>query len=345
MWFQSYLSERSQVFRANGKDSKTIRVNCSVPQGSVLGPVEFISYTGDVTDIFERHHIGHHLFADDKQCYKSVAPSEVDLARDCLRACVADVRQWCQSRRLQLNSSKSEIIWLGTRHTLQKITPSNLTLEIGDEVVQPASVVRDLGVLIDQELTLKQHVAKIASSCFYQLRRLKQVRRYVDNDVMAQLVAAFVTSRLVYCNGVLAGLPQSTIAPIQHVQNVAARLVLGLRPFNHTTPALRQLHWLPVVYRVQYKLSVLMYDIANNEAPSYLRELVHHVNETRSNLRSCNSNTFIKPRTRTKLAERAFSFAGPAVWNALPVELRSLESKDTFKRHLKTHHFKLAFYH
>jgi len=84
MWFQSYLSDRSQVFRANGRDSKAIRVNCSVPQGSVLGPVEFISYTGDVTDIFERHHIGYHLFADDKQCYKSVAPSEVDLARNCL---------------------------------------------------------------------------------------------------------------------------------------------------------------------------------------------------------------------------------------------------------------------
>ena len=75
------------------KDSKAIRVNCSVPQGSVLGSVEFISYTGDVTDIFERHHIGYHLFADDKPCYKSLAPSEVDLARACLRvqACVADV--------------------------------------------------------------------------------------------------------------------------------------------------------------------------------------------------------------------------------------------------------------
>jgi len=134
-----------------------------------------------------------------------------------------------------------------TQHTLQKIATSNLTLETGDGVVQPVSAVRDLGVLVDQELTHKQHVAKIASSCFYQLRRLKQVRRYVDNDVVAQLVAAFVTSCLDYSNGVLAGLPQSTTAPIQLVQNVAARLVLGLRPFDHTTPALHQLHWLPVI--------------------------------------------------------------------------------------------------
>ena len=179
------------MFRANGKDSRVFTVNCSVPQGSVLGLLKFISYTDDVTSIFERHCVGHHLFADDKQCYKSVFPSEVNLARDSLRDCVADVRDWCGSRRLQLNSLKSEIIWLGTRHALQKTGTADLTLEIGDDVVQPASVVRDLGV-IDQELTLKQHIAKVTSGCFYQLRRLKQVRRYVDNNVMAQLVAAFV---------------------------------------------------------------------------------------------------------------------------------------------------------
>jgi len=80
-----------------------------------------------------------------------------------------------------------------------------------------------------------------------------------------------------------------------------------------------------------------MHAIANKEAPIYLRELLQHVNETvtRSNLHSSDSNTFIKPHTRTKFAERAFSFAGPAAWNALPAELRSIKSKDTFKRHLK----------
>jgi len=197
----SHICVPSQVFRANGKYSKVLKVNCSVPLGSVLGPLEFISYTEDVTSIFERHNAGHRLFADDKQCYKSVAPPEVHLVRDCLWDCVADVCKWCGSRRLQLNSLKSEIIWLGTRQALQKIATADLTLEIGNDVVQPASVVRDLGVLVDQELTFKQHIAKVTSSCFYQLRRLKQVRRYVDNDVMAQLVAAFVTSRFDYCNG------------------------------------------------------------------------------------------------------------------------------------------------
>ena len=91
--FQSYLYDHSQVFCANEKSSKAIQVNCSVPHGSVLRPVEFISYTRDITEIFKHHHVGYHLFAVNKQCYKSVAPSEVDPACDCLRV-VADVHQW-----------------------------------------------------------------------------------------------------------------------------------------------------------------------------------------------------------------------------------------------------------
>jgi len=87
-----------------------------------------------------------------------------------------------------------------------------------------------------------------------------------------------------------------------------------------------------------------MHAIANEEAPIYLQELVQHVNETvtHSNLGSSDSITFIKPCTQTKFAERAFSFAGP-VWNALPAKLRSIKNKDTFKRHLMTHYFRLAF--
>jgi len=150
-----------------------------------------------------------------------------------------------------------------------------------------------------------------------------------------------------YCNGILAGLPQSTLAALQRVQNAAARLVLGLRPYDHTQcGALRQLHWLPVYYRVQYKLSILMYSIAKREALVYLGELVRQTCEmtSRSNLHSSVNNTYVKYCTKTKFGQRAFSIAGPLAWNALPTALRTISCKDTFKRHLKTHYFNLAFF-
>jgi len=104
--------------------------------------------------------------------------------------------------------------------------------------------VRDLGVQLDTELSMKTHVSKVASSCFYQLRRLRQITRLVGQEVAAQLVSAFILSRLDYCNSVLAGLLRCTTEPLQRVLNAAAGL--NLRPRDQVTPALQQLHWLPI---------------------------------------------------------------------------------------------------
>ena len=106
-------------------------------------------------------------------------------------------------------------MWFGTRTNLQKFFGQNLTLTVGTEAIQPASVVRDLGVLLDPELGMRQHIAKVASDCFFQLRRLRQRRQRIGEDVTTRLVLALVTSRLDYCNSVLAGLPASTQGPLQ----------------------------------------------------------------------------------------------------------------------------------
>jgi hypothetical protein len=144
--------------------------------------------------------------------------------------------------------------------TLATLAAHDCSLQIGSEVIQPASPVRVLGVLLDAELTMKPHIAKTAATCFYHLRRLRQIRRRVGEDVAVRLVLALVTSRLDYCNSSLAGLPQSSLDPLQRVQNAAARLIFQLGPRDHVTPSLIQLHWLPVHFRVQFKLCLLMRD-------------------------------------------------------------------------------------
>jgi len=176
------------------------------------------------------HGLCHHLFADDKQLYIGALPSEIHRCRHRLSSCVRDLQEWCASRRLQLNASKTELIWFGSRSSLSRLKPEDRTLEIGATVVKPTDVVGDLGVLLDSELTMKRHVSKTVSTCFCHLQRLRQLRRHVDIDTMKQLVSAFIFSRLDYCNAVLYGLPQSTISPLQRVENAAARVTLGLSP-------------------------------------------------------------------------------------------------------------------
>jgi len=108
-----------------------------------------------------------------------------------------------------------------------------------------SAVVRDLGVLLDSELSMKHHISKVTSTCYYHLRRLHQIRNYLSRKTLIQIVMSFVISRIDYCNSVLVGLPVSTLAPLQQVQNAAVWLILGLNRRSHITPALKQLHWLP----------------------------------------------------------------------------------------------------
>ena len=173
--------------------------------------------------------------------------------------CVFELHRWCASRRLQLNPSKTEIIWFGSRSSLSKMEGIELALHVGNDVIEPTSCVRDLGVFLDCELSMKQHIGKVASACFYHLCRLRQVRRILGEAVVARLVSAFILSRLDYCNSVLANLPKKTIEPLQRVQNAAARLVARIGTRDHITPVLRSLHWLPIKLRIQYKLCVLMH--------------------------------------------------------------------------------------
>ena len=185
----------------------------------------------------------------------------------------------------------------------------------------------------------------VVRSCFFHLRRLKSVRRILGREVTQGLVSAFVTTRLDYSYSVLAGLPQATIDPLQRVQNAAARLVAGIGTRDHITPVLRDLHWLPIKLRVQYKLCVLMHLVRIGRSPAYLADMVTATADLpgRERLRSANSFRYEIPKLKLKFGERGFSYAGPKAWNSLPSSLQELTNTDTFKKQLKTHLFKLAY--
>jgi len=115
----------------------------------------------------------------------------------------------------------------------------------------------DLRVQFDSELSMYAHIAKTMQTCFFHIRRLRQILRLLGRDVAAKLVSAFVISRLDYCNAVLARLPQSMIAPLHCLLNAADRLVLGLRPRDNVSAVMTELHWLRVATRIEFKLCSL----------------------------------------------------------------------------------------
>jgi len=156
------------------------------------------------------------------------------------------------------------------------------------------------------------------------------------------LVSALILSRLDHYNSVLAGLPWCTTEPLQHVLNAAAWLVLNLRMHDHVTPALQQLHWLPIEYRITYKLCLTMHLVYTIRASQYLSDCVQTVSRSNSRpgLRSFDTS---KPRCRTRFGEHGFCYAGPTAWNTLPDHLHQISDTSLFNRRLKTELFCRAY--
>ena len=246
--------------------------------------------------------------------------------------------------RLQLNSAKTEFIWCTTSRRQHQVAKE--PFHVGSDTVQPASVVRNLGLFIDEELSMQDHITNLVRTCFSILRQLKSIKRSLPQDTTKLLIHSFITSRIDYCNVAFAGLPRSTLLRVQSVLNAAARLVCNARKFDHITPLLRdQLHWLRTPERVQYKLCLLTYKSLHDLAPSYLSGAITPLSSvsSRQRLRSSQSFDVAVPRTRTSIGNRAFCVAGPKAWNSLAPDVRSAESIGSFKRLLKTQLFRQSY--
>jgi len=140
------------------------------------------------------------------------------------------------------------------------------------------SLVALVGVLIllTIELTMNQHISKLACVAFYHIWRLRKVWFILGDEITARLLSAFILSRPDYCSMVLANLQVSTIAPLRHAQNAAAQVIKGPHPRDHVTSALWDLHWLPIQHCVPYKLCVLMHLVHSASSPSYVRACDGH---------------------------------------------------------------------
>ena len=169
------------------------------------------------------------------------------------------------------------------------------------------------------------HVNNICRKLNYELKKLKQLKEYLPEESMKTLVTSLIFSRLDYCNSLLYGMKKENITKLQRIQNNAARLVLGKNRRDSVTPMLQALHWLPVAARIEYKISILVYQcIHNDQYPKYLSELIRKYEPTRD-LRSCNLHLLEKSRAKLKTyGERAFSHSGPAIWNKMPKDLKEI---------------------
>ena len=341
-WFRDYLEDRYQSVIINGVKSDVSKLEYGVPQGSVLGPILFTVYVLPLGDILRKHNMQFHFYADDTQLYLSFEPvSDLSASETihAIEACASDIRIFMAANKLKLNDEKTEFLVISK----QKLNINMPDLHVGDATVVPTDSTRNLGSIWDSRMRMTDHVTSVCKSSYLTLHHISCIKKYLNKDTLETIVHAFVTARMDYGNALLYGIPDYQIQKLQLIQNYAARIVVGLRKYDHITETLIDLHWLPVKHRILYKVLLTVHKCLARKAPAYLQELLV-VKDTGRVLRSSETNVLVRPKTITKTwGDRAFSHCGPTEWNRLPACLRTEDNTNNFKKSLKTHLFKQAY--
>ena len=341
LWISSYLSDRKETVLIGNSLSNERSLCYGVPQGSVLGPLLFTLYTSALGDVIRRYGVQYHLYADDTQIYLAFNPRHhpsIEDAKILLRSCLNDVWGWMQNNYLQLNPEKTDVLLVSTKTGLDMCNIEHIS--VANAQVSPSSFVRNLGVIFDNFLRMEDHVNAVCKTAFFHLRNIARIRSYLNRDTTEKVVHAFVTSRLDYCNALLYGIPTTLMSKLQRVQNMAARIVARIKKFDHITPVLHALHWLPVKYRVEYKIGLIVFKCLHGLAPFYLSDLLQPYAPSRS-LRSASHELLHVPKSRlVTFGDRAFASFAPRLWNELPIQLRNSNYIDSFKSAYKNYLFK-----
>ena len=339
-WFESYLTFRTQSILINNVQSEPQTLLYGVPQGSVLGPLCYTLYTTPLGEIIRKHNMSYHMYADDTQLYLSIEPNNINVLVKNIEACVKDVKDWMFINKLKLNQDKTEIILCNPKN--YDISVNNI--QCGDESICFSKFGKNLGVILDDKLSMSEHILSISKSIYCEIRRLKQISHFVSSECsLKKLASSFILSRLDYCNSLFINLPKKDIYQLQKLQNYAARTILKRSIREHATPMLKKLHWLPIHARIDYKVAVLIFKCLNGLAPNYLSNMISVYSPSRA-LRSANSLMLTPSSSNYKrLGDRAFSVYAPRLWNRLPITLRIKKSLSSFKTNLKTFLFNEYF--
>ena len=184
----------------------------------------YTMYIKPLSAIIDSHSIIHHSFADDLKLQMSAPPDRISELLHSMQSCICDVKAWANANMLRLNDSKTELMLVTSKRSkhLHNL-PTSIT--IGNAQIPFKLSVKNMGFTLDCHLTMNAHISNIARTCYFELRRLASIRRFVTNTATATLVSAFVLSRIDYCNSLLFGSTNDVTSHLQRIQNYAARVI------------------------------------------------------------------------------------------------------------------------
>ena len=328
-WFESFLKGRTQKVKIGNSYSDIIELLFGVAQGSVLGPPLFKIYIRSLYKYVEPTKFRIEGFADDHQLIKQflIPLQRKALGKDIVD-CLNHIGLWMNEYFLKLNPSKTKILVLAPPSVQPEIIIRGVLLN--SECIRFVRCAKNLGVMLDEELSFSDQINKVVKSSFSTIRKLTQIKGFLSEDELKQLVCSYVFSLLDYCNSLYYGINSNLIRKMQHVQNCAARLVSKTKiPSGGLDQVFMDFHWLKVKFRHIYKILLIVHNCLQGKAPHEISQMIIYGDSSRT-------MKLQETEYHNKYGRRAFSHVGPKLWNLLPKDIRDVADTDKFKKDLKS---------
>ena len=265
-----------------------------------------------------------------------------------LKNCFSEIKHWMCMNFMKMNDGKTEVMELHGHQVLAPLRDKFVLDDTAECEVIPNISAKNLGFHFDSKMNLDTQINKVIQKCYINLRNITRIGNKLPHSLKIQLVHSLILSILDYGNASYGGLTANQLNTLQKVQNAAVRYIYGLygkKRWQHISPYLKKLHFLPVYYRIRYKIATLVFKSLNNISPNYISDMISPQTEKTHGLRG-NKDAFllnVPPAPRYNRTNGAFSLAAPQIWNSLPYDIRSASDLTKFKSSLKTHYFLMAF--
>ena len=321
-WFRSYLAERTFFVSLDNTLSEPGRINCGVPQGSILGPLLFLLYINDVPQALSK--CTAYLYADDTGI--SYQHTDITDIENILNTEFASICEWFVDNKLSIHfgEDKTKCVLFSRKKSLPK-----LNISYKDNKIRQYDTVEYLGCLLDSNLNGESMATKVLKKINTKLQFLYRQNKFLNKELRRLLCNSLIQPHFDYaCASWYPLVNQNFKKKLQITQNKCIRFCLGLQARHHVgANEFRQINWLPVKERAEQRIATSVFKYWKGTTPSYFNELfVPSPNRYNTRLQMA----LDIPLRKSNIGQKNLSFLGPSVWNKLPSNLKKMNTTNSF---------------